>query len=523
MRKISFITSLMMLLVFHSCKMDNEILDVNEKTREIIGESYFNDRSSNEGMIVLGAKLNDPYRYETMLRAQNELLNERSYGYIPPLRSTYKYVRVLPVDEYYLDLIKADTNIVFFDYPLHYEIASMGTYYHDPSIADSLPTWQYCVIPSNYSFPVGVKFELIYDLYFPPEVSDDTFYTDLEERAFKITGNLDENYTRASSWRPSATIKAYDDVVEGYIPLHGVKVIARRFTKVKEGLTDEKGYCVVNGTFKYPVNYSIKWERAYWDIRSGAIWQAYTDGPKIRGKWTLNIDKGSKSLMFATIHRAAYKFYYGNCLGLRRPILSIGKTKIHYKDSYGTGVYWGNWSILGILPDIKIWGKKSDGTYKETNYVYGTTIHELGHQSHALHIGTINFWQNTKFIYESWATAVEWKLTNHHYNVELAKNASCVNYNHENGRQLWTNSAINIEYTPVFIDLIDDFNQANVYGSDYINDEITGYSLSYIQNKILDDTYGLHSLSLSLKANKKGNTTDSSIHNLLLKYYGHGF
>lgn len=75
MRKISFIASLMMLLVFHSCKMDNEILDVNEKTREIIGESYFNDRSSNEGMIVLGAKLNDPYRYETMLRAQNEYMD----------------------------------------------------------------------------------------------------------------------------------------------------------------------------------------------------------------------------------------------------------------------------------------------------------------------------------------------------------------------------------------------------------------------------------------------------------------
>lgn len=517
MRKKIFIATLMIFsLVLLSCKKDSDNISYEDEVyRDVIIDDY-GHRSSNEGMIVLGAKLNDPYRYETMLQARNELMNEKIDVAIPVITATHKYMRVLPRNEELLDIIKADTNILFFDYPLHYEIVTMGCYYHDPSIADTLPTWQYCVVPTNYTLPNEVKFELIYELYFPPENVDNIFYTRLEEKAFQITGNLDENYTRASSWRPSATIKAYDDIVGGYIPLQGVKVTARRFTKVRTGITNADGYCTVDGTFKYPVNYSIKWERAYWDIRNGAIGQAYYNGPKQRGKWTLNIGKGGKSLMFATIHRAAYKFYYGNCLGLQRPILNTGKTKIAYfnKDAWwGTGCCWGTWDITGIVPNIMIAHPNST----KTNLVFGTTIHELGHLSHLITLEQNLYANLDKEIHESWAAAIEWRLTNHHYNNEQNKT-----YSHSYDYQDWhpcnlSNGKTDC-YTPLFIDLMDDFNQ-NINNSIYPHDMISDYKISYIQKRIIPTSRSLETFYSTLKNNKISSVTDNDIDIFMTLYW----
>lgn len=81
-------------------------------------------------------------------------------------------------------------------------------------------------------------------------------------------------------------------------------------------------------------------------------------------------EKSCKSIMYATIHRAAYKHYYGDNLGIRRPA-SVGNTKLCYMDEDGTGVFWGDWIDVGILPDIKIWGKDA-GVYKETDRIFAT-------------------------------------------------------------------------------------------------------------------------------------------------------
>ena len=45
-----------------------------------------------------------------------------------------------------LDLILQDSTIIWYDIPLDYEIEEYGSYYHDPTIPDSLPTFQYASI-----------------------------------------------------------------------------------------------------------------------------------------------------------------------------------------------------------------------------------------------------------------------------------------------------------------------------------------------------------------------------------------
>lgn len=303
----------------------------------------------------------------------------------------------------------------------------------------------------------------------------------------------------------------------------GASVHARWFTHIETDVTDDNGYFQTS-QFRYEVNYAIKWERGHYDIRDGLILQAWYNGPKKKGDWNVNIN-GGKSIRYATMHRAAYKHFYGDNLGIRRPtLITGGKTKICYIDKPGTGVFWGDWSATGILPDIKIWGKSTQtGNYKPLDEVFATTAHELGHQSHSQFMGNIQYWQTSKNIYESWAEAVEWALTNHEYHTMGARfgGTGAINYNCPYTNQFdWPRHGGEMAYTPIFIDLIDNENQSVVRSSNlYPNDRISGYTLSYIQNNILHDAYGLSSLRDAIKNHKISGVTDSDVDLLFALYW----
>ena len=123
---------------------------------------------------------------------------------------------------------------------------------------------------------------------------------------------------------------------------------------------------------------------------------------------------------------------------------------------------------------------------------------------------------------ESWASAIAWKLTNHHYNSDLGY----VSYACSNNKQGWypgNNGYGNTScYTPIFIDLIDDFNQYGLTSDhDYPNDLISGYDIGYIQNNIITSSYGLSSLYTALINNKPNNNiTNSQIDILMALYWG---
>lgn len=314
-----------------------------------------------------------------------------------------------------------------------------------------------------------------------------------------------------------------------YIPLKGASVHARWFVHIERNLTDADGKFKTS-QFRCNVNYSIKWERSHYDIRNGMIWQAWYNGPKQRGDWNLNIKKGGKSIMYATMHRAAHKHFYGDNLGIQRPITS-SKTKICYMDDRGTGIFWGDWGG-GILPDIKIWGKDpKTGSYKPTDEIFGTTAHELGHLSHWVYGGIFNYAITTKTIYESWAEAVEWAFSNDEYHKMGAKygGAKAINYDCPYTGQLKWPFVTDKDYTPLFIDLIDNVNQRyNVYiggvivnygSTSYPNDRISGYTLPYIQNNILRNSYGLSSLRDEIKKHKITGVTDADINELFTLYW----
>ncbi|MGM0392788.1 MAG: hypothetical protein ACQEQB_13635, partial [Bacteroidota bacterium] len=226
---------------------------------------------------------------------------------------------------------------------------------------------QYTVVPVNYTFP-DIQYQKLADLFLQEETGEleelksgtmDYFdWLALETEALRITGNLEDEPTgvelKSTSWRPSGTIRVFDDIIDSYsstikvfdhyeyyncetgelvndpygdpndpilksiqppdteicqravyryetsttnshfIPMEGVTVRARRWFTTHEGMTDANGNFTCDGTFVRDANYSIKWERWDFDILEidpfGNKAQAYFNGPKQTGNWNLNID-----------------------------------------------------------------------------------------------------------------------------------------------------------------------------------------------------------------------------------------
>ena len=105
----------------------------------------------------------------------------------------------------------------------------------------------------------------------------------------RITNNLDENSLgkssvtskiSASEWRPARTIKVWDDVLNIYIGVEGVKVRARRWFTTHTGIANADGYYSCDGRFRRDANYSIDWERYEFAIQDGWLNGATYNGPK---------------------------------------------------------------------------------------------------------------------------------------------------------------------------------------------------------------------------------------------------
>ena len=400
--------------------------------------------------ITLGKKLENPYSVKNMRKAYENIkaqnLKNRTSSENVDIVATHLYVKFIPKTENELDIVKRDSTLVLYDYPLDYEIGK-GDVYRDPNVPKSQPTPQYCAVDINYQFTSEVEYEIIEELYIPDEDSDENkasrslglsqnFIDQLVDEALIITGNLDEEASknsinaRRTSWRPAGTIKVWDDslgtsrrVIEyktsksydystcgrgglpcptvtttrvpvygtmtgSYQPLEGVEVRARRWFTTHRGIANSSGYYTCDGTFKRPANYSIDWERYDFALRDGWLNGATYNGPQKRGGWNLNL-RNDKQAYYATIFAAAHHYYYKDIKGLRRPPQnSFWKTQIKIKAFLQEGGDCGE-SKTSTGCHTAFW--KAFGIYspiriysyqRSAMKTYATTIHELAHASH---------------------------------------------------------------------------------------------------------------------------------------------
>lgn len=458
--------SLLVILLI-SCEKNNSF-EENDLTKS--------NSSNNDGMTILGDQLENPFTVENMQSAYSILKSESTETPSIQIETTHLYIRFLPKNFDELSILKNDSSLVLYEIPLDYEITEPGTFYHDPTLPDSMITYQYCAIPANKILP-NVSYELLAKLYLPPVEIDDTlksansdaiFLAQLEEKALEISGNLkNEVNLKRSKYRPAGRITVWDDVTSSLVPVEGVKIKARRWFTTYTGITNSRGYYVCDGTFKRDANYSLDWERYNFTIRSGTVGQAEYDGPKQDGDWNLDI-RGGASQYYATIFRAAHHYYYGDIKGLKRPPEnSFWKPQMKIAAMYESnadinGVHNAGKRFLSIGNWIKIYNPSN-----KCNDIYATVIHELAHASH-WDMDHSDFNSTDDIVKESWARGVQWVLT------------KMVYPNYKGG------ITVRPDYTQVVMDMIDYQSDDNTnYGANNPTDKVSRYTIKEIEDALV--------------------------------------
>lgn len=308
-------------------------------------------------------------------------------------------------------------------------------------------------------------------------------------KALELTGNTpEEHHDNArflpSKWRPAGKIEVWDDEFDEWSGVYGIEVRARRWFVTYKGTTNSNGSYSCDGKFRYDAHYSIKWERHQYSIRAGRLFQAKMDGPQKKGDWNVQIPDDDIQQFYAFLHIAAYEYYYGDILDLKRPPendLLHPQMKIAGMDDYYPGVlgsYNHHHRYLGILTPIKMYRKRinDDGvvSIRDSRGLYATMIHELAHASHwELRKGKWDHGTSRK-LKESWAEGVEWALTKLRYPNYIGISLNSF----EDMR-----TSLDGAYTSLVIDLVDDLNQASFFGNatEYPLDLVTGYTMAQIE------------------------------------------
>jgi hypothetical protein len=86
--------------------------------------------------------------------------------------TTHNYVRFAPQNEDQLILLH-NLGYDLYDVPLDADITNSGEYYQDPSLPSSAITYQYSLIPANYTLPTSVPHSILYQVFLFDETAGD--------------------------------------------------------------------------------------------------------------------------------------------------------------------------------------------------------------------------------------------------------------------------------------------------------------------------------------------------------------
>lgn len=378
---------------------------------------YGYGRNLSHEKIVLGARLENPYKTENITKAVQALYPTKADRVT--VNTTDLYVRFLPKDEAELQLLD-NAGLKLTDHPLDYEIVEEGDWYHDPEVPDDMMTWQYAVVPHDFEFP-DIEYEIIDECHISETDSgtrsdDGIDWEAVEREAYILTGNSDYLLpeTKASKVYPSGRITITDDAIDGGKPygVRGVRVSCNSFVKFAHAYTDEEGYYEMNRKFSAKLRYRLVFENQKGfaigfnmilvPASVSTLGNASPDGVNV----TVTANSESKLYKRCVVNNAAYD-YYSRCspedLNLTVPpkdlriwifhkLQSSSALMMHHGavlDMNIVSSFLGNFAplIQVFLPDITL------GLERKNDYssIYAEVCHELAHASHFAKVGT-GFW-----------------------------------------------------------------------------------------------------------------------------------
>lgn len=393
------------------------------------GIDYAYGKELKHEMIVLGDRLENPYKTENMAKALKSLYPTKADRV--EISTTNLYVRFLPADDSEYELLIAK-GVQMLDHPLDYDILVEGDWYHDPDVPEDDMTWQYAVVDPDFEFP-DVRYEIIDECYIAENAAgtraDDGIDWDAVEReAYIITGNEERLpvLTKSSAKvKPSGRITIVDEHANGGKPVGvaGVRVSCNSFVKFDNAYTDRDGYYEMSKSFSSKLRYrlvfknekgfSIGFNLVLVPASVSTLGKSAPDGVNM----TITKDSEQKLFRRCVVNNSAYE-YFTRCvdddLGINVPpsdlrlwifnnIASSSAVMLHHGtmlEGEMLNKYLGEYISLiqYFLPDITV-GVKGASDYRS---IYSDTCHELAHASHFSKVGT-SYWNTyIRYIIESY-------------------------------------------------------------------------------------------------------------------------
>jgi hypothetical protein len=310
------------------------------------------------------------------------------------------------------------------DHPLDYEIAVEGDWYHDPSLPDEGTTWQYAVVPHDFTFP-DVRYEIIDECHISENnagtrTDDGIDWQAVERQAYVITGNgdmLSEIQTKAGGKVvPSGRITIVDEGANDgkAFGVAGVRISCNSFVKFDHTYTDRDGYYTMNKSYSARLRYRLIFQNEK-GFSLGVNLVLVPASVSTLGKtgpegvnMTVTRESDDKLYRRCVVNNSAYD-YYQRCsaedLNLSMPPSDLriwllngldasSAIMLHHGAILSNNLinsFLGSFSSLVkfFMPDITI-GTKNLDTY---NRIYSTVCHELAHSSHFTKVGT-QYWNN---------------------------------------------------------------------------------------------------------------------------------
>lgn len=393
------------------------------------GLDYNYGRELKHEKIVLGSRLENPYKTENMQRALYSLYPTKADRV--ELKSTNLYVRFLPADENEFDQLM-EMNLELLDHPLDFDILVEGDWYHDPEVPEDKVTWQYAVVSKDFVFP-DIRYEIIDECYLsendPATRASDIDWSAVEQQSYQMTGNADmlQSVTTKASSKviPSGRITIVDENAHGGKPfgVSGVQVSCNSFVKFDYAYTDRDGYYQMAKeyssdlryrlVFKNKKDFSIGFNLILIPASVSTLGESGPDGVNV----TVTDKSETKLFQRCVVNNAAYEFI-SRCsrddLGITPPpsdtriwlfpnMKASSATMMHHGASVDSGLigrYLGSFASLleCFLPDVTI------GLSGKTDYrsIYSSVCHELAHCCHFRQVGT-EYWNvYIRYIMESY-------------------------------------------------------------------------------------------------------------------------
>ena len=340
------------LITTFACTKQQELTDLNESVDEL-------PTQKNVTLMRLGKKLINPFSIENMQIAMDSLqsIDDKNALDKITIKPTNLYVRFKPDSWNVYNAMMQNQTIAYFNHPLDYEVEAYGDTYRDTDLVVDEPGWLYAVVKPDYTFPDGLTYEVLEQLFIPDNyIEDNNLHSKstnsftsalqkLETASFYLTGNLSDNEfakTNTSKkslskhlgqqkvsvnsrpiWKPGGTINVKSDFDGKKYPVPSLKIRVRDWFTVKDTFTNVDGRFKFDRVFNRPVSYACLFDNEYavinhvydnnYPIEDVVNFYIYKrPGGRHRGDWnhTFSSDYNeNRHFESATIHTAVYDYH----------------------------------------------------------------------------------------------------------------------------------------------------------------------------------------------------------------------